>query len=132
MASARLSWPRPRALLRGIAMVAAALCGFLLVYSYFVPTGICCDDNGMETIWFGAGAIVIEHPIGPLPWRGYTESAIPLWIPTVACVALAVLLAVPDWRNRFRPGPGQCPKCRYNLAGLPPNSPCPECGRARS
>ena len=30
----------------------------------------------------------------------------------------------------FRRRPGHCPHCRYRLTGLPPNPPCPECGRA--
>lgn len=33
------------------------------------------------------------------------------------------------YRRRHRE-PWQCRKCRYDLRGLPPDTPCPECGRA--
>lgn len=31
--------------------------------------------------------------------------------------------------RRFHPPRGLCRKCHYDLVGLPPDSPCPECGR---
>jgi hypothetical protein len=34
------------------------------------------------------------------------------------------------WRGWHRHRPGHCPSCRYDLSGLPPGSPCPECAAA--
>lgn len=31
--------------------------------------------------------------------------------------------------NRFRRPPWECRRCRYDLRGLPEDSPCPECGQ---
>lgn len=52
------------------------------------------------------------------------EVAVPLW----ALALPAALLAAMLWHVR-RPRPGRCNHCGYNLSGLPPAAPCPECGR---
>ena len=54
-------------------------------------------------------------------------SAVPVWVfivPTAGATAAAWWL---DARARRRPG--LCPRCGYDLAGLSPGTPCPECGR---
>jgi hypothetical protein len=55
----------------------------------------------------------------------------PLWIPA----ALLAALALPMWwsvlHRRRAARAGTCPRCRYDLSGLPPGAPCPECGRLR-
>jgi len=42
----------------------------------------------------------------------------------------ALLFALRALRTRLRRHRGLCVTCAYNLAGLPHNSPCPECGHA--
>ena len=49
---------------------------------------------------------------------------VPFWIPSAFCAVGAVSA------YRRRPRPGKCWSCRYSLRGIPPNSPCPECGAA--
>lgn len=60
-------------------------------------------------------------PMRPIP-LGFTVNsllfAIPFTIPPI-------LAALYRRRNRFRAG--HCKSCGYSLAGLPPNTPCPEC-----
>ena len=50
---------------------------------------------------------------------------IPLWIPLIALIAIAIAA----WRITLRRrAAGRCRKCRYPRAGLAPGAPCPECG----
>lgn len=46
-----------------------------------------------------------------------------IW-PTAVLGALSLILW---WQTRRRP-PSSCERCAYDLDGLPPGSPCPECG----
>jgi hypothetical protein len=65
--------------------------------------------------WFRWGN---DHTVRASPY------AAPLWFPVV-------LIAIPTaylWRRTRRVAPGLCPKCKYNLAGLASQAPCPECG----
>ena len=59
----------------------------------------------------------------------YTLGAsVPIWM-------LISVVTVPTLWFRFRDRrsrPGLCPNCGYSLTGLPPNSPCPECGAVPS
>lgn len=55
---------------------------------------------------------------------------LPMSYPTIGLGVLAALAGGPALRRRLGPAPaGQCPKCRYDLRGLPKGSACPECGR---
>lgn len=73
-----------------------------------------------------------EWQMGPL-YLPY----LPLWRNLLADTALygaawaLLLLAWAGVRTATRRRRGLCPVCAYDLSGLPPASPCPECGRAR-
>ena len=66
---------------------------------------------------------VAESPMNP-----FTRAlVIPLWMPLVLCAGPAAWLV---WRDRKAARLANlCPKCSYPLGGLPPGSPCPECGK---
>lgn len=60
-------------------------------------------------------------------WPSFTSTriCIPYWLPAALSCAAITLLKI---RRR---NPNHCPKCHYNLTGLPPkNTTCPECGHA--
>jgi hypothetical protein len=59
----------------------------------------------------------------PLP---YLEA--PFWLLIPALAAAIALLR--HHQRRLARGANLCPHCSYPLADLPPNSPCPECGRS--
>jgi hypothetical protein len=59
-------------------------------------------------------------------WPGWTfedSVGIPLWLLGVVIGAVGALMC---WRTYSVAG--QCVRCRYSLAGLPPGAACPECG----
>jgi hypothetical protein len=45
-------------------------------------------------------------------------------------LSIAALASLVGWWIRPRPGRSSCPSCNYDLSGLPPGSPCPECAAA--
>jgi hypothetical protein len=51
------------------------------------------------------------------------EIAIPLWM----AAAPAMPLCAMAWFAHSSKTPRACGSCRYDLSGLPPGSPCPEC-----
>jgi hypothetical protein len=53
--------------------------------------------------------------------------ATPVWFGVLHLMRAPVAWVI----GRFRAPPWACPKCRYDLRGLPEDVPCPECGRAR-
>lgn len=76
---------------------------------------------------------------GRLRWPGWPSASsttsgttrmfslnVPLWLPIAPLAVPAILLW---WSGRGRVRPGGCRGCRYDLSGLPPGAPCPECGR---
>lgn len=58
----------------------------------------------------------------------YAELHVPLWIPLGIGAILTVVLWLPDLRRSPTTG---CP-CGYDLAGLAPGAPCPECGKGQA
>ena len=80
-------------------------------------------EGGACVWWFNAA---LRAPT-PSRWPGWTMEKrieMPIWLPIAICAATGVWLC-----RRALPRSGHCPRCRYNLAGLPPDSPCPECGQ---
>lgn len=53
---------------------------------------------------------------------------IPLWCPAMISLAVFAFVWRLDGRGARRIRRGHCPTCNYNLSGLPPGAPCPECG----
>src|SRR5262249_20025072 len=71
-------------------------------------------------------------------WWEFDEGSLPhdwsVLVPIWMLALPSLLTSATAWRldtlARRRARVGLCPKCGYNLAGLPPTSPCPECGQA--
>jgi hypothetical protein len=64
---------------------------------------------------------VFGFPVVPL-WRGFL-----LDTGVYGAFAFALSFVPGAVRRRMRAARGLCPSCRYDLSGLPPGSPCPEC-----
>jgi len=68
-----------------------------------------------------------QHPFLWLPCFEDDFVFVPFWMPAaLSCFALFIL------RYFRRPSKSNCcGRCGYSLAGLTPDSPCPECGQAQ-
>ena len=58
--------------------------------------------------------------------------AFPIWFAAVISAAPSALAWRLDLIATRRARRGHCPKCNYDLSGLPLGTPCPECGKAAS
>lgn len=59
--------------------------------------------------------------------------SVPIWLPLGVLVPLAAWVWVTDARTALRRRRiGCCPRCRYDLRGLPARAACPECGAVGS
>ncbi|MCC6660600.1 MAG: hypothetical protein IT437_06910 [Phycisphaerales bacterium] len=90
--------------------------------------------RGNEQPWM---ALTFAPDVSTVWWPRYERAGsstplstllVPLWIPLL----LAVLPTAWAWRHAFRAraGPTACHACGYDLAGLAPATPCPECGQS--
>lgn len=133
----RTFWRRTR----WAAISLAALVAALYIWSawrsviWAFPSGLGIGVSPGQ-VWMGRESpghpeFVITPSHGGLRWWFQVERGshwffgVPMWLVLAAPAALAALA----WRAA-RPLPGRCAKCDYNLAGLPPSAPCPECGRS--
>lgn len=57
-----------------------------------------------------------------------TTVRIPLWCAALPFAAFAIATERAHRLRLRREQAGNCPRCRYNRAGLPRGAPCPECG----
>jgi len=136
-------WPvtvwRPASLARGGGAVGAGAGWNVLAWSN-APIAITSWESNSLPLWsfVGTGASMLDAP--PDSWRPCLSTAslsngaavlalhtlwIPAWWPPVI---VGMLAGVAWWRASKAPGPGHCPRCGYDLTGLTPGAPCPECG----
>jgi hypothetical protein len=130
---------------RRLAWWTGLVCGTAIAILWALNMPFYAGAGGRTWCWrLEHGRLLIEHrpvPVNPQrfyiaanreglrfrpDWRfsGPTEWMInvPLWMPLAACCATTAW----GWRRPKR-GLGRCP-CGYDLKGLKPDAPCPECG----
>ncbi len=59
----------------------------------------------------------------------YRLICLPLWLAALPFASVGGLALARRFRARHRLRRGNCANCGYSLQSIPPNSPCPECGR---
>lgn len=62
-------------------------------------------------------------------WTQTPHLRVPLWLPTLGAIWLTLTAWWSDARARRRQTGIVCSHCGYSRRGLPPSTPCPECGR---
>jgi uncharacterized membrane protein AbrB (regulator of aidB expression) len=70
-----------------------------------------------------------EAMLGPTKTLRAWETRVPLPVLAVALLLPVACVAVVRLTRRELP-PNPCPSCNYDLSGLPPGAPCPECAAA--
>lgn len=86
--------------------------------------------------WPRDGWDIALNPAQPfvwLPWLHHESPSshridMPLWVVLAPALAPSAIFA---WRQARRRARGECARCAYDLRGLPPGAPCPECGTPR-
>jgi hypothetical protein len=145
-----LTYVRARLLSKAL-MATGLVCAILFILSTRLAMGVLIGSH--HAFIFSGGVIswqwtisdwsqdIVAHPhLGPffvdrneapLEWSlAYRDTPLnseldfPLIYPLLATLLPGLFIAL---RHRFRPG--HCKRCGYDLAGLEPHAPCPECGR---
>jgi len=62
-------------------------------------------------------------------YNGRYGIGVPLWLPLLLTGTITALAWRADLLARRRARIGKCIACDYALDGLPPDAPCPECGK---
>lgn len=93
--------------------------------------GLHCSSMSLRDTPFGIGAPPSYRLWdfdfeGTTPYGARLSATLPFWIFVLAYPLCAVLA----WGLRKRRAALGCPACGYSRSGLPPQAPCPECGRA--
>ncbi len=90
----------------------------------------CVDVNKTQPAGFGVFPVPAPDELH-LAWGSITRSSftLTLWYPLLVLVLATGTAWRIDARARRLTKEGHCSSCGYDLAGLAPESPCPECGR---
>ncbi|MFO0836384.1 MAG: hypothetical protein U0638_15565 [Phycisphaerales bacterium] len=99
-------------------------------------------DRHLNGLWLvptrpeGMGELVSSfgvQPVGPTFRRWLPIYILPLGFTLntlfYAAAWFICLFGIRSIRHALRARRGLCTRCAYDLKGLPPGSPCPECGR---
>ncbi len=67
------------------------------------------------------------------PWLGFfsnsaERNAVPFVLVQYLILGVIIALVIARLSQKPQPRPSICHKCQYNLIGLRPGAPCPECG----
>jgi hypothetical protein len=81
-------------------------------------------------IWRNDNTLAYEENWGPSRGGFVWRFVLPLWMPLIPVGVWVAWVVRAVWRTR-RPRPHACPKCGYDLRGLPTGR-CPECGTPAS
>jgi hypothetical protein len=86
-------------------------------------------------VWYPTWSKSIHRDLAVVAYGGdrvdFWYTAVSLWPIPLLLWTSAVLLLRSGYLARRRANTGMCGKCNYNLAGLTPDAPCPECGVTR-
>jgi hypothetical protein len=96
--------------------------------------GVVAEPSSAATVAWSVFSKAANHADSrALGWPKLTSRTW-CWTWEVPLLPPILVLALPIawlwWHDRSMTTRGSCRKCGYSLLGLPPNSPCPECGHS--
>jgi hypothetical protein len=99
------------------------------------------DTGPAWDAWYGWSCRLLSRPGqdwsldwgSSLSFRASSRIAHIIWIPLYAPVPPVLIVSALAWRrHQSARRPHVCPSCHYDLSGLPPGSPCPECAHTQA